>query len=197
MFGRILLKINRKKHKGIAVYGSCDCSISKNAKIESNGFRFNLDWNQGSINKKHKHGFLQISDKATFSSKESSAMHSGCTLVIFEGGNLTIGDHVNFNNDCELYCSTKVEIGNDTIFANGVVIRDSDIHRVEGATNSAPIKIGNHCWIGTRAIILKGVTIGDGSVIGAGSIVTKDVPPNCLAAGNPARVIKQNIVWYR
>lgn len=197
MFERALLKINKKKHKGIAVYGLCDCRISKSAKIDCNNFCFNLDWNQGSINKKHKHGFLQISEKATFFSKESSVIHSGSTCVIFEGGSLTLGDHVNFNNDCEIYCSTKIDIGNDTIFSNGVVIRDSDIHQIEGSVNTSPIKIGNHCWIGERAIILKGVTIGDGSVIGAGTIVTKDVPPNCLVVGNPAKVIKNNVVWKR
>ena len=58
-----------------------------------------------------------------------------------------------------------------------------------------PIEIGDHVWIGLRAIILKGVKIGNGSVIAAGAVVTRDVPPYSLVAGVPARVIKENIYW--
>ena len=57
------------------------------------------------------------------------------------------------------------------------------------------VKIGNHVWIGTRAIIMKGVTIGDGAIIGAGAIVTKDVPSNSVVVGFPAKVIRENIEW--
>lgn len=197
MFGRLFLKLNKKKNRGIAVYGSCSRFIAKKASISANGFAFNLDWNQRHISKKHRHGFLSLNDNSFFSSKKASVMHSGCTLVVFEGGNLSIGEHVNFNNDCELYCSKSITIGDDTIFANRCVIRDSDIHSIDGSVNTAPIVIDNHVWVGTNSIILKGVTIGDGAVIGAGSVVTKNVPPNCLAAGNPAKVIKKNISWKR
>ncbi len=57
--------------------------------------------------------------------------------------------------------------------------------------------IGNHVWIGENALILKGVKIGDNSIVGAGSVVTKDVPNNSIVAGNPARIIKNNINWER
>ena len=76
-----------------------------------------------------------------------------------------------------------------------MIIRDNDSHQILGSNGTQPITIGNHVWIGTRAMILKGVTIGDGSVIAAGSIVTHDVPPNSLVAGVPAVVKKQNIIW--
>ena len=62
--------------------------------------------------------------------------------------------------------------------------------------NKSSIKIGNHVWIGLGAIIFKGVTIGDGAAIAAGSIVLKDVPPNSLVAGVPAQIKKTNIRWY-
>jgi len=60
---------------------------------------------------------------------------------------------------------------------------------------AAPINIGNHVLVGNRAIIMKGVTIGDGAIIAAGAVVTKDVPPNCLAGGVPAKVIRENVAW--
>ena len=80
------------------------------------------------------------------------------------------------------------------------MIMDFDAHRIHyesGEKNSitAPVSIGNHVWIGAEAIILKGVTIGDGAVIGAGSVVTRDVESCAIVVGNPARVIKRNIRW--
>ena len=66
---------------------------------------------------------------------------------------------------------------------------------VEGEQKAQPITIGKHVWIGQNAMILKGVNIGDGAVIAAGAVVTKDVPAGCLAAGVPAKVIKKDVIW--
>jgi acetyltransferase-like isoleucine patch superfamily enzyme len=60
---------------------------------------------------------------------------------------------------------------------------------------SAPVHIGSHVWIGARALILKGVRIGDGAVVAAGSVVTRDVPSRALVAGNPAQVIREDVSW--
>lgn len=75
---------------------------------------------------------------------------------------------------------------------------NSDFHALQvrdrnnpARVNTADIQIGNHCFIGANVTVLKGVNIGDGSVIGAGSVVTRSIPANALAVGNPARVIKQ------
>lgn len=67
--------------------------------------------------------------------------------------------------------------------------RQDGEHR-DTSTTKKTVKIGNHVFIGARVFILKGVTIGDNTVIGAGSIVSKDIPANCIAAGNPCKVIK-------
>ena len=76
-----------------------------------------------------------------------------------------------------------------------MLIRDSDSHSTgEGRTPTKPITIGDHVLIGARCIILKGVTIGEGAVVAAGSIVTKDVEPHTLVAGNPARFVR-NVDW--
>ena len=77
------------------------------------------------------------------------------------------------------------------------MIRDSDNHTIvrDGYTPTAPIKIGNHVWIGVNCTILKGVTIGDGAIIAAGSVVTKDVPAHSLVGGVPAKVIRTDVEW--
>ncbi len=99
----------------------------------------------------------------------------------------------------KIICNKKVTIGDGCIIATGTVIRDNDggTHKiiVGGCENAKPVHIGNHVWIGENTMILKGVTIGDDAVIAAGSLVTKDIPPHCLAAGHPAKVIRENVEW--
>jgi len=80
------------------------------------------------------------------------------------------------------------------MIANNACITDSDLHDIYnriimGVT--APVKIENNVWIGDSAIVCKGVTIGENSIIGAGAVVVDNIPANCVAAGNPARVVKQ------
>ena len=80
------------------------------------------------------------------------------------------------------------------------MIQDTDFHPVlddngQPKPISKPIHIGNKVWICAKATILKGVTIGDGAIVAAGAVVTKDVPAYSLVAGNPTRVIKENVVW--
>jgi len=94
-----------------------------------------------------------------------------------------------------LCAGLSIEIGEGTLIGVGAMILDNDFHiltaggwRNEARANARPIRIGREVFIGARAIILKGVTIGDRAVIGAGAVVTRDVPANCLAAGNPASV---------
>lgn len=126
----------------------------------------------------------------------------GSDVIVFEGGKLEL--HKGYCNcGTKIRCKDHISIGEDTAIAHDVMIIDFDGHTIlekEGEEYkkkpvSRPIKIGNHVWIGTKAVILKGVTIGDGAIIAAGAVVTKDVPAGCLAAGNPARVVKQGVIW--
>jgi acetyltransferase-like isoleucine patch superfamily enzyme len=109
-------------------------------------------------------------------------------------GKLRIGDRVFLNNGVFLACCQEITIGDDVAIANEVYITDSDSHGVEGRpVRELPVRIGDGAWIGARAIILPGVTIGTRALVAAGAVVTKDVPDDTLVAGNPARIIRQLI----
>ena len=101
------------------------------------------------------------------------------------------------NSNGQIDCYDSITIGDNVKIGPNVVIRDSDNHQIirDGSVKSAPIHIGSNVWIGLNSVILKGVTIGDGAIIGAGAVVTKDIPPHCLAVGVPAKVIKTKIEY--
>ena len=123
--------------------------------------------------------------------------YTGCKVVIRENAELILGNGSFINVDSKIYCKEKIEIGKNTFIGEEVIIRDTDEHSIirDGYKDTKSIKIGNNVWIGMRAMILKGVVIGDGAVVAAGSVVTKDVPNNCLVAGNPARIVRKSIKW--
>lgn len=111
------------------------------------------------------------------------------------GYNISCGDNVYFNVNCVVLDCAQITIGSNVFFAPGVQLYTAN-HPLEAELrktleNALPITIGNDCWIGGNAIILPGIKIGNGVVIGAGSVVTKDIPDNCLAVGNPAILIKR------
>ena len=113
-------------------------------------------------------------------------------LSTHRGGELVIGNN-NFINGAIISATTKITIGNNCKFGPFAMIIDSDFHslkdhREEG--KSAEIIIEDDVWIGAKATILKGVRIGRGAVVAVGAVVTKDVPENAIAAGVPAKIIK-------
>ena len=112
------------------------------------------------------------------------------------GSNIEIGDNFYSNYNCTILDVAKVIIKDTVMFGPNVSIYTAG-HPINKDTRNAglefgkPITIGNNVWVGGNCIILPGVTIGDNSVIGAGSVVTKDVPENVIVAGNPAKLIKE------
>ncbi|NTF34236.1 acyltransferase [Rhizobium skierniewicense] len=120
--------------------------------------------------------------------------YSGSTIGIQSGAKLTLGSGF-CNRQSWISCGCEITIGEEVFIADQAIIRDWDGHNLVGRPNKAPIRIGNHVWIGMRAMILKGVTIGDGAVIAAGAVVTKDVPPRSVVAGNPAKIVRDDIAW--
>ena len=114
---------------------------------------------------------------------------------------LVIGDGTFLGHDCGLHIGRWIRIGRNCLFASGVCVYDLDGHPLDACSRRSgeptpaeaicPVVIEDDVWIGTRAVILKGVTVGSRSVIAAGAVVSKDVPADTVVAGNPARVVKQ------
>lgn len=111
---------------------------------------------------------------------------------------LTIGNKCFFNRFLTVYCADELIIGNECYFGANVTITNENhgINPILGCygtqnLSTSRVIIGNNCWIGDKAIILPGVTIGDNSIIGAGSVVTKSVPAFSMSTGVPAKIIKK------
>jgi acetyltransferase-like isoleucine patch superfamily enzyme len=135
-------------------------------------------------------------------------IEEGCvlgSLFIYAapGSSVTIGRRVGFNGLIRLLLheAQSITIGDGCLFGGEVDVTVSDMHSIVDATTgerinpAGSVTLGPRVWVGQKSTILKHVTIGSDCVIGAGSIVTRDVPSNCLAVGNPARVVRQNIAW--
>ena len=137
--------------------------------------------------------------------------YAGCSFAIGENGRCKVGDFTLLNGAL-IMAEEEIEIGSHCLVSWNVGIADSDFHPLEPAQRlidaqalapyfknrparpkltTAPVMIADNVWIGMNAVILKGVTIGENSVVAAGSVVTKSVEPNTVVAGNPAVVVKR------
>ena len=123
------------------------------------------------------------------------------TMVLKDGSTLSIGDYSGMTNTI-LLCKECISIGSYVNIGNGTIVMDTDLHSLDWQTrcdrqadpdnsNSRPVNICDYVFIGARCIILKGVTIGEKSIVAAGSVVTKDIPSGEIWGGNPARFIKK------
>lgn len=156
----------------------------------------NLRTNDESLGRNGRSTVIRLDRGAVLETKGRFCVYYGGDIIVFPGGKLVLGSG-GCNSDVKIRCTERIEMGRDVFLSHNVTVMDSDAHEISGGRSgmTGPVKIGDHVLVGTHATILKGVTIGDGAVIAANSVVTRDVPENCLAAGVPAKVIRRNIGW--
>ena len=132
---------------------------------------------------------------------DGCSLHRGVTLWTHDygpgHGRIVLGKDVTLLANVTINSYERIEVGDHTAFGDGCYVQDND-HGTEPGTpimhqpsHGAPIRIGRDVWFGARAIVLKGVTIGDGTVVGAGSVVVKSLPEGVVAVGAPARPVKR------
>jgi len=139
---------------------------------------------------------------------EGAEIHIGNNVLLeryvrFSMGNnarIYIGDNTYIADFSNLLAIEEINIGKNCAISWHVLFMDTSSHPFgyQGeapTTKVAPILVKDHVWIGCRAVILKGVTIGEGAIIANNAVVTKDVPPHTMVGGNPARVIKEDVIW--
>lgn len=137
---------------------------------------------------------VRMDDDAQLVVKGKVNLFYGADVTLFKGAELLIGNSF-INSDCRIRCHRKIVIGDGCAISHELNIMDSNAHFLNGERVTKEVVIGNNVWIGTRVIILPGVSIGDGAIVAAGSVVTHDVPSKTLVAGNPAKIIKENVEW--
>jgi len=145
-------------------------------------------------------GKIELGSRVSLQSYPNGYLAKTGLLTYKKNAVIKIGNDCNLNGTI-VHCNNYVEIGNYCLFGPGTILVDNDSHNLSldpverrtGIVKDAPIVIGKNVWIGMRCIILKGVNVGDNSIIAAGSVVTKDILPGTLVGGNPAKLIRKLI----
>lgn len=142
-------------------------------------------------------GVFELLENAIVKIGSQVKISSGCKIYV--NGNFEIGNNTLINPNTFILANYSVKIGQGCAISWNCQIMDDDVHQISVDGKPKPtlaaIEIGDKVWIGSHCIIMKGVTIGNGAVIAAGSVVTKSIPPGCLAGGAPAEVLRENIEW--
>jgi acetyltransferase-like isoleucine patch superfamily enzyme len=141
---------------------------------------------------------IRVRPGARFRCDGVVSLQRGVRIVV-DGGELVIGHGSNLNGLSKLLVSTSVRIGAGCTLSWDCQILDHDFHAITAdgveRPSAAPVVLGDRVWVGTGALILKGVSVGSDSVIAAGAVVTRDVPPNTVVGGSPARVLGHVDSW--
>ncbi len=150
--------------------------------------------------RRHGTGILTIGENLRLTNRSTenrAGINHKCILIVEDGATMTIGDNVGMSG-ATLYCAVGVHIEDYVNIGANVALFDTDFHAIgwrerrahdRGAVKRSPILIRHDAWIGANAIILKGVTVGRRAIVGAGAVVTHDVPDDTIVAGSPARPV--------
>lgn len=144
---------------------------------------------------------INISESAKITVGENLDFRNYISILVGKSAKLTLGNGFFMNNHCSINCLESIEIGDNTIFGEGVRIYDHnhDYNLIDNNLkiekqkfNKSAVVIGKNCWLGSNVIVLKGVTIGDNTIIGAGCLIYKDVPNNTVVVNNQNLVYKNH-----
>jgi len=178
------------------ISGNTRVSLGKNVKITNKG-SFTLGLQPEEFHVSTNPCVLGMGENSELAINGACRVGLGVVIVLLKDAFLELGNNVYINSNSTLVCGKHIKIGDGSRISWNAEICDTDFHRIvrEGSVTSKPIEIGRNVLIGRRAMILKGVKVGEKSVVAAGAVVTKDVPENCLVAGVPARIVRRGIDW--
>lgn len=193
--------------KKLRVFKPSMCFVDNGAHVKIDKYlNFNKQWDNQRMLRNKMSGSLFVAKGASLE-VEAFDVYAGGRINVNAGAKLSLGSGY-MNHDCVIDCFSSITIGRDVVISERVVIRDADNHSIQTISKEtvsgspvtskpavAPIVIQDHVWIGMNVMVLKGVTIGEGAVVAAGSLVNKDVPPHSLVAGVPAKVVKTDASW--
>lgn len=175
-----------------AIYSTLMWFVNLLKGISTNGLSY---YNGITLFSKHKHSIISIGKRCVFNSSSTSNLiginHKCIISTLQEGSSIVIGNNCGFSGTT-IGCAKSIILGNNVRCGANTLITDTDWHMDDPRSGVCrPIIIEDNVWLGINSSVLKGVTIGKNSVIGAGSVVTKSIPANVIAAGNPCKVIKE------
>lgn len=189
--------------KKFRVFKPSMCFVDSEAHVKIGKYlNFNKQWDNQRMLRNKMVGSLYVGKDASLE-VDSFDVYAGSRINVNHGAKLSLGSGY-MNHDCVIDCFSSISIGHGVVISERVVIRDADNHSIQSIATepisaekptTAPIVIQDYVWIGMNVIMLKGVTIGEGAIVAAGSVVNKDVPPHSLVAGVPAKVIKTDVSW--
>lgn len=173
----------------------CTIEIKKGAKIIRKGI---LTLGSKKFCKSKLETRLLVDKGATLRWNGSTSIGYGSDIEVFPNAQLTFGGGGATNIGATIICGEKIEIGKNTMLGRHITIRDnngSHYMNRQGYKNTRPVIIGDKVWLTEQCTVMPGVKIGDGAIIGALSLVIRNVPAHCLASGHPAEVIDEDILW--
>lgn len=173
---------------------------SQAGKIYINGDNNYIRIGRGCVSDKDMH--IVIESNCRFDVGEHVRL-SMANIYVGPSSILRIGDRTGFTGLVHLNPveAKAIEIGTDCSIASGVWMTTSDFHSIvtrdtgQRLNPAKPVRVGNHVWIANHATLLKGSVVGDNAIIGAHAVVTGTVPPHCVAAGNHARIVREDVTW--